>query len=113
VSDFELEAMRYARTEGWSFQEIADHLGYSKTSVQRMLLMQVGRPPEQYEQVYPVNGLKPASEPTPIREGDRAVCMVSHQTGREDHPRFCPDRIKPKPEPRRKYVPGKLKGGCS
>lgn len=104
ITDFELSAMVMAREQGWSFQQIADHLGYSKTSVQRLLAPRSKRP-EEYEQVYPVNGLMPGSEPIPIREGDEAICMVSHQTGHEEHPRFKPDRPKPKQESKHKFVP--------
>lgn len=104
VTEFELAAMHMAREEGWSFQQIADHLGYSKTSVQRLLAPRT-KPPEEYEQVYPVNGLTPASEPTVIKEGDEAICMVSHKTGHEEHPKFRPDRPKPKKESKHKFKP--------
>lgn len=96
--------MFYARREGWSFQEIADHLGFSKTSVQRLLKPRT-KAPEQYEQVYPVGGLMPSSEPVVIHEGDEAICMVSHVTGHEEHPRFRPDPPKPKKESKHRFKP--------
>ena len=103
--------MSEAHRQGWSVRAIASHFHHSRSTVHRFLQSAFQRRPEQWELVFPANILTPSSEPTFIRDGDPAVCMVSHQTGNENHPSLQKPRPRPKQESKHKFKP-KLKNNA-
>ena len=93
------QAIRLARQRGWPIRRIAGFFRLSYGWVQSFLQT---RPIEDPELVFPPGGqLTPKSPPTPIRNGDIAIDMVSHQSGFEDSPALWRDpRTDPRPDPK-------------
>ncbi len=97
-----------AHRQGWTLRAIGEHFGLPHSTVADFLRIALAKPPEEWELVFPVTAFTPTSAPTHIWDGDEAIDMVSNKTGKEEHPRFRPDRVKPKPESKHKFKP-KLK----
>lgn len=116
ISDFEAEAILTARKQGWSYRRIAQFFNKSYGAIYRLILRASGAEeeetspiPDHFELVFPIRVFSPDAEPTPIRDGDAAVCMVSNASGLD----FLGELRSPQPlaaEPTI-YRPGELKGG--
>ncbi len=94
-----------AHRQGWSLRAIGEHFGLPHSTVADFLRIALTKPPEEWELVFPPGVFTPASPPTVICNGDEAIDMVLHRTGKEGHPRFRPDRVKPKSETKHKFKP--------
>ncbi len=97
-SEYEQRAIGLAVELGWSVRDIANFLKRDKSVIHRFLKKLAAYPenPEDVEIVTPFH-LTPSSAPTQIYPGDAAYCVVSDQTGIEDHPKLRKPRPK-KPE---------------
>jgi hypothetical protein len=109
-SDLEQRAIREAYRQDWSIRAIAAYVNRPPSVVYRFLRRPI-ETTEHVELVFPVNGFAPASEPTEIRPGDAAICMVSNQSGLDFLPGLQADaHDRPQPETTI-YRPDTYKGG--
>ena len=102
--------MRIAHRDGWSYGDIAEHFGFSKTVVFRFLNRPLPPRPEEVEILLPVNVLLPGEDEErcphgEIVKGDRVYCVRCHKTGIENHPKLEKPRPKPKKESKHKFQP--------
>ena len=111
LTPLELAAIESASKLGWSIRKIADYTRIPKSIIFRALNGPTLRQLEHVELVFPVGIFTPASAAqVTIREGDPAVCMVTHQSGFDFLPELQPRHSDPGPETTI-YDPGDLKGG--
>jgi hypothetical protein len=81
VNGLDEEAIAKLYALGFSIRRLSMRFQVSRDAIRRILHLRRSRRLEALELVFPVGVFSPTSAPTPIRRGDPAICMVSHQCG--------------------------------